>query len=358
MYKYYIPFFIALIMTYLLTPLAKRIAYKIGAIDVPKDGRRVHTKPMPKLGGLAIYLSTMITITGAVLLDKIPFDKSLVAIMLGGTVIVVVGIIDDIKPISAKFKFVAQIVVAIILVMGNVTISFVENPFIQGFSPIHLDILAIPATIFWVVGITNTVNLIDGLDGLAAGVGGIASLSMFFVASNLIIQYPIYASIYGVVMIMSAVLAGASFGFLPHNFNPARIFMGDTGSLFLGYMLSVISITGVMKRVTIVSVILPILILGLPIFDTTFAIIRRVMNKRPISEADKGHLHHRLLERGLTHKQTVLTLYVICIALGSLAVILTGVDTETTMITFGIIMAFILILGNQIGVIDLKREKK
>ncbi len=346
--RYFIPFIVALAISYILTPVAKKIAYKVGAIDVPKDERRVHKEPIPRLGGLAIYFSTIASFIIFGFLGYIPLDKGLISIIIGSTIIVGIGVIDDIKPMPAKIKLIGQICAALVLVMGDIKITFVTNPIVRGYGIIELSKLVIPITVFWVVGITNTLNLIDGLDGLASGVGGIASISLLFVASNLMKTFPEFEAMYAIVMVMAAILAGASFGFLPYNFNPAKIFMGDTGALFLGFILSVISIKGAMKSVTVISVALPIVILGLPIFDTTFAILRRLINKRPIMEADKGHLHHRLLDRGLNQKQTVLILYAISITLGSFAILLTSLDSHKGEVVLGIVTALFLILVMQV----------
>lgn len=342
MSKYYIPFVVALIITYIATPFAKRIANRVGAIDVPKDNRRVHKRPIPRLGGLAIYFSTIVS-----MLIFLPLDKLNISVILGATVIVIAGIIDDIRSISPKVKLSAQIIAAVILILGGVKIEFLTNPFSYG-NLIYLKSFSIPITIFWVVGITNTLNLIDGLDGLAAGVASIAAISLLFVAS---------INGFVPVMIMCAIIGGAAFGFLPHNFNPAKIFMGDTGALLLGYMLSVVAIEGVMKSVAAIAIVVPILALGLPIFDTTFAICRRLMNKRPIMEADKGHLHHRLLDRGLSHKQTVLILYVISLFLGTLAVLLADIEPDKGVIILGVVSIFILIGATRVGLIDLKDDE-
>ncbi|WP_026893497.1 glycosyltransferase family 4 protein [Clostridiisalibacter paucivorans] len=353
MYKYYVPFFIALVISYIATPFAKKFAYKLGAIDIPKDGRRVHKKPIPRLGGLAIYFSTVICLVVFVFLGEITMDKELMAIILGGTIITLTGIIDDIKPMSAKTKLFLQILAAMVVVFGGIKITFINDPFESGYATLSLNGFSIPITVIWIVGITNTLNLIDGLDGLAAGVAGIASMSMLFVASGFVGIDPIYT----VVMTMAAIVAGAALGFLPHNFNPAKIFMGDTGSLFLGYMLAVMSIRGVMKSVTAVSVILPVIILGLPIFDTACAILRRLIKRRPIMEADKGHLHHRLLERGLSQRQTVLILYVISIGLGMLAVKLSGMEPNMSLTVLGIIFIPTALLMTQMSVNDINNEK-
>jgi UDP-GlcNAc:undecaprenyl-phosphate GlcNAc-1-phosphate transferase len=337
MEKYYVPFFTALVIAYILTPVAKILAHKFRAIDIPKDNRRVHKKPTPLMGGLAIYFATIIS-----MLIFMPITRTNLLIMLGGTIILIAGIIDDIKSISPKAKLVAQIAAALVLVAGGVKIEFLSNPFSPG-EMIYLKTFSIPVTIFWIVGITNTLNLIDGLDGLASGVASIASMSLLFAASINGFMW---------VMILSAIVAGASLGFLPHNFNPAKIFMGDTGALFLGYMLSVIAIEGVMKSVAAIAIAVPILALGLPIFDTTFAIFRRVINKKPISEADKGHLHHRLLDRGLTQRQTVLILYVISMFLGTLAVLLTEVEPDKGVVILGIVSLFILLGATRMGLFE------
>jgi len=351
MYKY-LPFFIAFIIAYMATPFAKWVANKIGAIDVPKDDRRVHKTPIPRLGGLAIYIGTIIS-----MVIFLPVDKTMISIMIGGTIILITGIIDDVKPMSAKLKLLAQIVAAGVLIAGDIKIDFVSNPFPfdKGDGIMYLKAFSIPVTIFWVVGITNTLNLIDGLDGLAAGVAAIAAISLVFVASSLG---------YGTIMIMASIIAGAAFGFLPHNFNPAKIFMGDTGALFLGFILSVVAIEGVMKSVATIAIIVPILVLGLPIFDTTFAIFRRVKNKRPIMEADKGHLHHRLLAKGLSQKQTVLVLYTVSGALGVTAILLADLKPDKGVIILGVVFTLVVLGVTRIGILDarknraLKKEKK
>ncbi|SHJ85723.1 glycosyltransferase family 4 protein [Tepidibacter formicigenes] len=293
-------------ISYFSTPLAIKLAHKIGAIDIPKDSRRVHKNPIPRLGGIAIFLGFFIT---SIFLVKI--DIKMIGILLGAALIVGMGIIDDTRDIKPKTKLLGQIVAAVIVVICGVKIEFITNPFIRGIS--YLGILGIPITIFWIVGITNTVNLIDGLDGLAAGVSAISAITISFVA---------YISGQEISGILLLALAGGALGFLPYNFNPAKIFMGDTGSLFLGYILSVIAIEGAIKSAAALAIAIPILALGLPIFDTTFAIVRRKLNGKPIMQADKGHLHHRLLNKGLSQKQTVLILYAISLFLGLSAVLI------------------------------------
>lgn len=343
--QFYLPFLTALIISYIVTPFVKWIANRVGAIDVPKDERRVHKVPIPRLGGLAIYVSTVISML--IFIDNI--DKSIIGIIIGATIIVITGVIDDIKPLSPKAKFMAQILAAVVLILSDVKIDFVSNPFDKIDGLTHLGKYSIPVTIFWVIGITNTLNFIDGLDGLAAGVASISAMSLLFVASiNGFIG----------VAIISAILAGAALGFLPHNFNPAKIFMGDTGSLFLGYMLSVLAIKGVMKSVAAIGIAVPVLVIGIPIFDTTFAILRRLINKTPPWKADKGHLHHRLLDKGLTQKQTVLVLYSVSVFLGLSAVAITNSSSQEGAVILAIVTSLAVISTVRMGLSDLKRNNK
>jgi len=345
-------FVVSLIISYLLTPYAKKLAYKIGAIDVPKDNRRVHKKPIPRLGGIAIYFAFVITsLVMAIFNSNIYFNSEFKGILIGVTIIVMVGMVDDVKQISAKYKLAAQIVAALIVVYSGVTIDFISFalPKSEG-GYVFLRALKGPLTVFWIVGITNTVNLIDGLDGLAAGVSAIASLSLAAVAFN-IGQYN--------VAILLVILAGASSGFLPYNFNPAQIFMGDTGSLAIGFLLATISVEGVIKKAATIAVAIPILALGVPIFDTTFAIVRRLLSGKPIMEADKGHLHHRLLDHGLSQKQTVITLYAISTVLGGSAVVLSNTTTKlSAYLLIATILALVLFGALRMGLMKKVEERK
>lgn len=331
MNNYLLVFMVALFISYILTPEIKKLAIKIGAVDVPKDNRRMHKEPMPRLGGLAIYISFMVTV-----LIAVDINTKILSILVGATIIVILGIIDDIKAIGAKWKLLGQLLAALVVIYGGVSIDFLRFP-IGDREIIGLGILYIPVTIFWIIGITNTLNLIDGLDGLSAGVGLISSISLFSIA---VIQ-----GRYDVALIL-IILAGATLGFLRYNFNPAKIFMGDTGSLLLGFLLGTLSIEGVMKSVTTIAVILPVLVLGIPIFDTAFAIVRRIINKRSIAEADKGHLHHRLFNMGYTQRQTVLILYAISVILGGSAVLLSGGSNYVIIFIFAAIclLASVMIL--------------
>ena len=301
----WITFFIALIISFMSTPLAIKIAPKIGAMDIPKDSRRMHSKAMPRFGGMAIVLGSIIS-----MMFFLSFDDRIPKIILGGIIIYSIGIADDLFDLPAKVKFIGQFLVALMIYGMNIRITFITNFFGEGNSQLG-DAACFFITVFWIVGITNTVNLIDGLDGLAAGTSAIASLCIAYVAY-----------IHGTYLVAGAMLAlaGAALGFLPFNFYPSKIFMGDGGSLYLGYMLGTLSILGTVKSATLVAVIIPVLVLGVPIFDTMFAILRRFVNKRPIMEADKGHLHHRLMSLGYGQRRATLMLYGISAIMGVAAV--------------------------------------
>lgn len=297
----------AALISFAMTPPVRVLAYKLGAIDIPQDNRRMHKQPIPRLGGLAIYLGFVIT--ALVFLDLSPL---LITILLGGTGIVVLGTLDDIFRLRASLKFLVQIGVAFIAVWQGITI---EQITLLG-KTINFGGFSILITVFWIVGLTNAINLIDGLDGLSCGVSTISAFSLLLVAI-LMGQNP-------ESILVTGILAGACLGFLPFNTNPAKIFMGDTGALFLGYTLSVISVGGVLKFHTVVSVIIPLLIFALPLFDTTFAILRRVVHGKSPFEPDRGHLHHRLIDMGLNQKQTVAVLYATCALLGLSAILFTS----------------------------------
>lgn len=301
-----ITFFTALVVSFLMTPVAIKIAPKIGAVDIPRDNRRMHTRAMPRFGGLAIFAGTIVAI-----LFFTDLKGASQGIAVGGTLIYVLGIIDDLKNMPAKVKFLGQIVCATVAYGLGVRITFITDhfSFIDGHI-FFVGILSYIVTILWIVGITNTINLIDGLDGLAAGVSAIAALSIGYVAYFQFAHTTgAVSGVYMTAAVIMLAIAGGAIGFLPYNFNPAKIFMGDGGSLFLGFMLATGSAAGAVKSSTLIAVIVPVLVLGLPIFDTSFAILRRLANGRPIMEADKGHLHHRLIAAGLGQRTAVVMLY-------------------------------------------------
>lgn len=331
----------ALVLALVFVPLAMKLAYKIGAVDKP-NARKVHTKIMPRMGGLGIYLAYII-----VVLATQKMNMQLAGLLLGSTILVVLGIFDDMKDLNAKFKLLIQILAAVIVMAFGVRIEFMTNVF--GGEAIYLDILSLPITLLWIVGITNAINLIDGLDGLAGGIATIAALSMAVVGW-----------IYGQYLMasMAIILAGATMGFLRYNFHPAKVFMGDTGSLFLGFNLSVLAIMGVAKSVTFISLAAPVLVLGVPIFDTFFAILRRKMNHKPIFAADKDHLHHRLLGMGFSHRKTVLIIYAISFFLALSAILITYLSTAEAVAVVAIVLSVILIGAGKLGVIAVKRPRE
>lgn len=333
-----------------LTPVIKQLAFKIGAVDAPAE-RKVHSKVMPRLGGLAIYLAFVATI-----LIFFPLNQNLIGLIAGTGVIVLLGVVDDIWGVSPKVKLLGQIAAALVLVAFGIRIEFITNPFVT--SPFdgvvgQLDLamlkLSIPFTVFWIVGITNAVNLIDGLDGLAAGVAIISALTLAVIG---------WLEAQLLVSGLAVVLAASTLGFLKYNFYPAKIFMGDSGSMFLGFTLATLAILGLGKGATVISLVIPIVILGVPIMDTTFAILRRYLNKQPIFKADKDHLHHRLLALGLSHRQTVLSIYGLSFVLAGSAILLTILTTaQGVMILTGLFLA-ILLGADRIGVVSLSLKIK
>ncbi len=310
---------VALLTSFVLTPVVKSIAQKVGAVDVPKDGRRMHTHPIPRMGGLAIFFGFLISV-----LIFVELSAPLKGMLLGSVIIVVLGIFDDIYALGAKFKFCVQIIAALVAVFSGSRIEVFSNPNIFSSNPYwELGWLAIPVTVIWIVAVTNSVNLIDGLDGLACGVSTISSMSVLVIS--------LAVSDIEVALLMAA-LAGACIGFIPYNLNPAKIFMGDTGSTFLGYILAVVSIQGLFKFYTIVSFVVPFLMLGVPIFDTCFAFIRRIAHGQSPMHADRSHIHHRLIDMGLSQKQAVACLYIISAILGLSGVVLTTAGPIKAMI--------------------------
>lgn len=330
----------SLIIAFIATPYVKKLAVKIGAVDAP-DHRKVHTRIMPRMGGLAIYLGYLVSF-----FLFVPFSKEMLGIFIGGTIIMFVGMLDDKFQLSAKVKFIGQLVgTAVVVLPFGLKIGIVNLPYdgYLDFTDGWLAWLAIPITIFWIVGVTNSVNLIDGLDGLSAGVSAIAMATMAVMA--LLMGDKVVATYCFVVL-------GAILGFLYFNFHPARIFMGDTGSLFLGFNLAALSIMG-FKEALFVSFIIPIVVLGVPLWDTFFAIVRRIVNKKPISAPDKGHLHHCLLKMGLSHRMTVITIYLISIFFGTIAIVLSKTtELYTTLIIMAVLLFVIHMATEIVGLVS------
>lgn len=332
--SYGFPFLFATLISYVLTPYIRKIAFRIGAIDRP-DNRKVHKKIMPRLGGLAIYIAFVIAVAAS-----LEFSQDIIGIMAGGTVIAAVGVLDDKYQLPARLKLLGQIFAAATLVLFGIQIEWVNNP-LGGY--FYLDYLSVPFTVFWVVAMTNVVNLIDGLDGLAAGVSAIASLTVLLVAAQMGYYH---------VAVMTAALAGGIIGFIRYNFNPATIFMGDTGSMFLGYMLAAVSVYGAVKTAATVALIVPAIALGLPIMDTAFAIMRRYSNGHPIFQPDKGHLHHRLLAMGMNQRQAVLLMYGITAALSIGAVLWAEFDGFWASVIIAAIITAVAVGAKKIGILN------
>ena len=312
----------ALVMSFAATPVIKAFAQKVGAMDIPDDDRRVHDHPIPRLGGLAIFIAFILSV---VLFADI--SKQVSGILLGAILVVAIGAIDDVISLKAWVKFIFQIIAAVIAVMHDVVIQVIMNPNVfSSVDTLNLGPFAIPVTIIWIVAITNSVNLIDGLDGLAVGVSTISSVMMLVIA--------LLVADANIAVVLAS-LAGACIGFMPYNLNPAKIFMGDTGALLLGYVLSTVSIIGLFKFYAVVSFAVPFLVLAVPLFDTAFAFFRRLLKGKNPMKPDRGHFHHRLIDMGLTQKQAVAILYSISMLLGLAAVVMT---------TSGELRALILII--------------
>ena len=338
---------VALVVSFASTPIVKAFAQKVNAMDVPKDDRRVHDHPIPRMGGLAILIGFLLSVVLFV-----DITKQIRGVILGAIVISVCGIVDDIMPLKAWIKLIVQTAAAILAVAHGIRFDIVSNlNIIAEAEYVFLGILSVPITVIWIVGVTNAVNLIDGLDGLACGVSAISSMTMLIVALSVA---------EGNVAIMLAALTGACLGFIPFNLNPAKIFMGDTGALLLGYVLATVSCIGFFKFYAIISFIVPVMALALPLFDTMFAIIRRLIHGQSPMAPDRGHLHHRLLDMGLNQKQAVAILYCISAVIGLTAVVLSS-GQELRLIMLLIAAVFAVAVGvfmtREFKMLAAKKEK-
>ncbi len=308
---------ISIVVAFATAPLSIRIAHKLGVIDRPKDARRVHKKPIPRFGGMAIFLGSM-----AAMLIPAGMNEKIKIAMIGGLLMYLLGIADDIKNLKPAIKFLGQFLIASIVYALGIRITFISNYFGASVTDSHANVIlsagvAYFITVLWIVGITNAVNLMDGLDGLAAGSVAIMSLCLAYIAY-----------IHGVrlgsmpVCIALVAVAGGCIGFLPYNFSPAKTFMGDGGALYLGYMIAVLSVISPLKRATVVGALIPMLTLAVPIFDTAFAMLRRVLRHESIMKADKGHLHHHLMAAGFGQRRSVLIMYGIVGIMGEVAILI------------------------------------
>lgn len=323
-------FLIALITSYLITPWVRALAVRWGVLDIP-DARRVHSEPIPRWGGLAIYLGVLVaTLAGLFRLyllapnDGVFWERTIpfVGLLLVGTLVLIAGMVDDLKGFSATIQAGILLLAGLLVQLFGVQIEGFSAPIGGQFREarwIPLGVWSIPLTALWMFIISKTMDTIDGLDGLAAGVSAIAALALALMAlqsADILDQpYPNW-----LIAITAAAIAGASGGFLRYNFNPARIFMGTGGAQFLGFMLAGLSVIGAFKTATAFAILVPILVFGLPLLDALIVVIRRLLSGQPIHKPDKRHIHHQLLERGLTHRQTVLLLYGIALAMAIVAV--------------------------------------
>lgn len=313
---------VTFVICLILTPIVIKLCRKYNIVDIPKDSRRVHSKPMPRIGGVAIVTSMLIGFLIYYLLTKdipsIALNEKFLGYIIGGLIIATMGLIDDLVNLRARYKFFFQLAAGLVVYYFGIRITGIKIPFIY---PDMIDFawwIDLPLTLLWIIGVTNAINLIDGLDGLAAGITAISatSLLIIFIATSASLE----------AIIISAVLVGAVLGFLPYNFNPAKTFMGDVSANFLGFTMAVVSILGFAKGYTMIAIIAPVLVLGIPIFDTVFAMVRRFLKGQPMLKPDGGHIHHRLIKRGFSQRQAVILLYTITTLLCMLAILLVAED--------------------------------
>lgn len=317
-----------------VTPFIKKVANHVGAMDIP-DARKVHHIPIPRLGGLGIYLGFLL---GYILFGSMSLRMN--AILIGSFIIILTGMVDDINPIPAKVKFLFQTIAAsVVAIYGHILLSDLSA---FGFY-IEFGWLSYPITILFIVAIINCINLIDGLDGLAAGLS-----SIYFITIGIVIVG--WKHSFELDAIITFIMLGATLGFLCHNFNPAKIFMGDTGSMFLGYIIAVIALLG-FKNVTLTTLLAPICLLAIPIMDTLFAIIRRFINKKPIGQPDKEHLHHQLLNLHLSHRTTVLVIYFVDILFAIAMLVYMLYDRTVGVIIYAILFIMVLIFVMKTNII-------
>jgi len=333
--------FITMIFVALFMPIVKKIAAYVGALDIP-DKRKVHSVPMPRLGGLGIYAGFLL---GYLLFGHQSIQMN--SILIGSFIIIITGVIDDIKPIPAKYKFLGQLAAALIIPFyGGIVLKDVSA---FGFY-INFGVFSYPLTVFFIVAAINCVNLIDGLDGLAGGISAIYFLTIGVI--SMVLQ-----NTNGLDTVLTFIMLGSTLGFLKHNFNPASIFMGDSGSMFLGYMIAVIALLGY-KNVTFTSFLVPIFLLAIPILDTAFAILRRLINHKPISMPDKNHLHHQFLKKNFSHRKTVLIIYIMDFLFAASSVLYVLGDFYVGLFIYAVIFVIVLLLILKTDIIFDRSSKK
>jgi UDP-GlcNAc:undecaprenyl-phosphate GlcNAc-1-phosphate transferase len=327
---YLILFFSSFFLVIVLTPFTMTLAQRIGAMDYP-EARKIHVTPIPRLGGLAIAVSIFLTIAlGSIENLYLRAGLPVASAMLPGLLIILaVGVYDDVRNASALLKLLAQIVAAGIAVMLGIRFQLASNPLaLQARDYFDLGSLSIPLTMLWIVGLTNAMNLIDGLDGLATGIAMFASIALFLISLQ---------QSAGLVTYFYVTIAGATLAFLKFARFPASVFMGDCGATFLGFLLACLSVLGTQKSYTVAALFIPLTVFGVPIFDATVTLIRRYLNHGDMLHADRGHIHHRLLSSGLTQRQVVIVLYAVSIVLGIIAFAFTALLDEYAAVVLGII---------------------
>ncbi len=353
MVTYLVAFAMSCVAALVLTSLTRRLAERYGWYDSPAESRKVHTKPIPRIGGVAIAVAFWLPVLSLYFYDNDigaayhARPELIIGLGTGSLIMIATGLWDDLRGMRPTVKLVMQIAAALVAWNCGYQIAAVANPFSA--LPIEFGVMALPFTILWIVAIVNAINLMDGLDGLAGGIALICVLTLFVIGvlnTNVIVGLTTIA------------LAGALVGFLRHNFNPASIFMGDSGSLFLGYALALTSISGSAKSSTVVSIMIPMVALGLPLMDTILAVLRRWIKGRPIFGADRGHIHHQLLDLGYSHKNAVLILYAGCLVLGLGALALTyatSIQSAAILAAFGLAA---LVVSRSFGSLSWDRVNK
>ncbi len=330
-------FLLAAVTTALLTPLVRRLALRIGAVSNP-GGRNVNERSVPRLGGIAIAIGFLVPLVALTLAESVVAEtlrsewRKVAGLLAGALLLVAVGVLDDTRRLRAAHKLIAQVAAASLAYAAGYHIHSVSLPLLGSLS---MGVFALPVTVLWIVGVVNALNLIDGLDGLAGGIAFFAGVTNFVVAS---VTKDVFQAA------VMATMLGAVLGFLVFNFNPARIFMGDSGSYFLGFVLGTTSLAGATQKTsTAVAILVPVLALGVPIFDTLFTMLRRFLERRPIFSPDRGHIHHRLLDMGITHRRAVLLLYGVSLVLTTAAI---GVSLgRTWQVGVAILVASVVLVG-------------
>ncbi len=350
MITYFVAFLCALMVGAFLTLVVRNRAHQWGLVDRVNSSRKIHAKPIPRLGGVAIVLAFFVPITALLFIDSsvgqtFRSETKLVwGLFGGGLVISALGLWDDLKGTGAFKKFTVQFAVALLLYLLGFRVEHLANPFGP---PVSLGFFSLPVTLLWIVGVVNAMNLIDGLDGLAGGV------AFFSIGTNFILAFARGDQLMALTM---AALAGAVLGFLVYNFNPASIFMGDTGSMFLGFVLATVSLKTSAKSGTAVAMLVPIIALGLPIMDTLLAVVRRTLLGRPVFSADKEHIHHRLMSRlVLSHRRAVLFLYGLCCLFALTALGLAYANSAQTAMLLSGVGIVVLVLMRKLGYLNLRQ---